>query len=136
MLRILSGNIIGNVGKNFYSNMKPWRHPCGVYWWICDNPDGSYELNNLINVKQRTQTEIEATPEYVAWAAQQQLEEDAQQAPALFQTLPAWVKTYTSGDIANYIDTNVTDLASAKVALTHLGEAFVALRDFAKIRLM
>jgi hypothetical protein len=46
----------------------------------------------------------------------------------VFSALPGWA-TWTAQETEDYIDTNVTDLASAKVVLKALAKAIVALRN-------
>ena len=46
-----------------------------------------------------------------------------------FSDLPGWA-TWTADEAANWIETSVVDLASAKVALTAMARAIVLLRDW------
>jgi len=135
-LYVQNNAIIANSGNTpDVQAMKPWRHACGVYWWTCTNADGAYTLNALTELEQRTLEEIEATPEFAALVAQQAIEQAAADAPAALQTMPEWLKSWTADEVEEYIETNVTDLASAKQVLKQLGKAVILIRDFIKIRL-
>lgn len=46
------------------------------------------------------------------------------------QTLPNWMKNWTPDEMEAYVDTNVTDLASAKLVIAKLAWMCGALRDF------
>jgi len=46
-----------------------------------------------------------------------------------FENLPGWA-TWSGDEAATWIETNVTDLASARVALSAMARAIVALRDW------
>jgi hypothetical protein len=50
------------------------------------------------------------------------------QAKTDFRALPGWA-TWTGAEASDWIDTNVTDLASAKTALVAMAKAIVFLRD-------
>jgi len=45
-----------------------------------------------------------------------------------FRSLPGW-STWTPAEAASWIDSNVTDLASAKVVLKNMARAIVLLRS-------
>ena len=70
-------------------------------------------------------------------AAAAAAESDAQDAhdEALvdFSGLDNWQKTFTGAQMAAYIDTNVVDMASAKIVMQGLAELLAVVRDVAKI---
>ena len=45
----------------------PLTHASGAARYVCGNADGQFALDALMSFRQRTQTEIEATPEYQAY---------------------------------------------------------------------
>lgn len=47
--------------------MQPILHESGASWWTADNADGTFALADVVNLNQRTQEQLEATPEYQAW---------------------------------------------------------------------
>lgn len=72
-------------------------------------------------------------PEVYGWvvddvSAAQLTDEAAQEG---FGDLPGWA-SWTADQAADWIDVNVTDLASAKVALTAMAKAIVFLREWRK----
>lgn len=75
---------------------------------------------------QPTQAELDAI------AKQQALDVASLQAKTDFATIPAWMRTGTAEQGEAWIETNVTNLATAKVALKNLVRVIVLLRDFVK----
>lgn len=86
MLYIHDQQIIGsgawNGGENKYLLMRPWAHESGAARWIlaADGFDFQDDDGQVYRIRQRTQAELEATPEYQAWAGTQPL-------PAIYATL-------------------------------------------------
>lgn len=132
MLLIQDGYITGNTAPNVYHAFKPWRDPSGIPRWVLDTEHFTHEIDG-VKVRVRTQAEMEALPEYQAWQAEQQMEQDSAQAKMNFQHLPEWLTTWTPAQVETYIDANVTDLPSAKLVLKEFGNAILLIRDFIKI---
>lgn len=80
--------------------------------------------------------ESELIAAFIEWESEQATEQAAEQATeatkataeADFANLPGWA-SWTGDEAAAWIDTNVNDLASAKVALQAMAKAIMYLRD-------
>ena len=90
-----------------------------------DLPDAIFQKRFTIEAHQETINE--ETFWVVDSVEQEQLPNEA--AKAGFDNLPGWA-SWTASEAAQWIVENVTDLASAKVALTTMAKAIVYLRDW------
>jgi len=131
MIVILEGIVLGNSGKGDYSAFKPWHHASGVERWIIDESSPTHELEGY-SIRLRSQTELEIDPRYISWAKEQQLDTAQIQATVDFSSLPTWMRTYTREQARAYIETNITNLATAKTAIEHLADMVIVLRDFVR----
>jgi len=137
MLIIYGAELQGQTGSpGYYDGLKPWRTAEGVCRWIVDNDTGSQFVDTngkTYNIRERTQSEIEATPEWAAW--QEAIEATAQRQAArdTWQDLPDWVRTFTEAQINTFVDDNITDLASARTAFKSIAKTLRKLIDLQKL---
>jgi len=94
---------------------------------IKDVSQGRY----TITAHQETGTDPGTGEEIVFWVVDDVTREPlpADDAETGFGALPGWA-TWSAAEAADWIEANVTDLASAKVALTAMARAIVFLRDW------
>lgn len=129
--KILGYSVTGNIGYDFYTVLIPVTHESGAAWWIID-PSGDEFIDadgQTYHIRKRTQAEIEATPEFIAWQAAKQIDASQAQAKVDMGAVPAWMKTFTAAQAESYIETNVTTLATAKVVLKIMARMLVLMRD-------
>lgn len=135
MLLVVNDLITGNTApnKSAYQALKPWCHASGAFRWVIDDisPDTTVDGYNL---RERTQAELDADPVYQAWQAEQQAQTDQTQAQTDFSTMPDWVLNGTLAQAENYIETNVTDLPSAKDVLKQIAKILILFRDYQRIK--
>lgn len=127
-----NGVVLAQSGAGaLYGLLKPFNHASGVERWIVDAVNYTIEIEGY-QLRLRSQVEIEADPRYQAWLKQQQLDAAQTQAVSDFSTIQQFLRTGTATQAEAWIETNVTNLATAKTALKHLARLIVLLRDYAK----
>lgn len=79
MLQIDNGNVVGytitgNIGAELYAGLLPLQDESGAAWWVIDHDNGMPFVDSdgqTYTIRQRTLADIQATPEYDAWARRQ-----------------------------------------------------------------
>ena len=139
MLQIENGtisgfSITGNAGASLYAGLLPITHDSGVAFWVIDpsGQDFTDSDGQTYHLKKRTLAEIQAMPQYQAWLTAQQIDAAQNQAKVDFSTIPAWMKTFTAAQAEAYIETNVTNLATAKAAIKQMARMLILLRDYVR----
>ena len=75
MLIIREKDIIASSGSQTkYLEMLPWQHKSGANWWTCSNADGEFELDDLEDLRKRTELEIIQSQTYKNWLIANPLE--------------------------------------------------------------
>jgi hypothetical protein len=101
----------------------------------CDSEDPGIVMIFTDGHYVRLTAEEEWPESYQVWIAEENAITAKEQAKNDFiNNTPDWLKTYTVAEAQAWIDTNVTDLASAKTALKHVAQAIVFFRDFIRIK--
>lgn len=95
------------------------------------SPSRVFQRRITIEAHQETGTDPETGEEFQFWVVDSVVSEQLPDEAARdeFGDLPGWA-TWTSDEAATWIDENVTDLVSARVALVAMARAIVALRDW------
>jgi hypothetical protein len=111
----------------------PVIHPSGVPRWVTEVPSPEIVIDG-VGLRVRTTGELETFQEYLDWEAEQAAQYAQAQAQADFiSNAPTVLKTMTVSEAQAWIETNVTDLASAKTTLKHFALAIILMRDFMRI---
>lgn len=131
MILIRNGEVSGNTPPNIYIEMEPWAHPSGALWWFVDPSEKPFTDSDgqIYHIRKRTIEEMQATPEFIAWQAANQISVAQGQAKTDLGAVPGWMKTFTAAQAEAYIETNVTTLASAKTVLKIMAKMLVLIRD-------
>lgn len=94
-------------------------------------PDRVLQRRYTIEAHRETGTDPETGEEFQFWVVDSVISEQLPDEAARdeFGDLPGWA-TWTGDEAATWIDENVADLVSARVALAAMARAIVALRDW------
>lgn len=136
MLIIIDNEIQASTGaQSLYDLLKPWQHASGCNLWLIDDVGGTPFVDSdgtTYNIRQRTQVEIEATPEYAAWQVAQEAEAKEQAARDTWQDLPQWVRTADDTEIDTYI-AGLTTITQVKTALGQMAKTLRRVIDLQKL---
>jgi hypothetical protein len=133
MILIDNTIVLGQSGSGAaYAVLKPWHHASGVERWCIDPAAFTYEVEGY-QIREISPAELAADVRYQAWLRDSQLNALQTQAQSDFSTLEQWIRTGTATQGIAWIDANVTTVASAKVALKHLVQIIIYLRDYIKL---
>ena len=115
-----------------------------IVWWIGRNQysrtvaasevdtrakAGAYILSQLAEIEDTQTYILEAHQENGSWVLDSfTADEDRDVGRTAIRSLPGWA-TWTAAEAEGWIQANVTDLASAKVALRAMARMLVMLRD-------
>jgi len=99
-----------------------------------NNPSQTLQRRFIIEAHKEEDTSPETGEPYQYWVVDDvQIEPLPQDAAKLdFTNLPGWA-TWSAQGAGDWIDANVTDLASAKNVLQNMAKAIVYLRDYVRI---